>query len=436
MSGSASLSPTASTGQSAQVNALATVSVQRSGAYSVYIKSNSQNLVGQRNSEHIIPGVVGSSTYANLPVNTWGYTAMEGSAIPDTAAYKAVSTTGNGDKITENLSNRILNDTKTIALSFVARVNDEKPADTYQNTITMSVISSPIQLALSDIDDLQQMATPICDATPMYEAKQLKDTRDGKYYWVSKLVDGHCWMTQNLDLDLSTSRALTSEGTDLGWNGTEYPTAAKEWTPGFSTVSVANSNTANANSQVETRSWSLGNVRIVNPKSSSDCGYPKSSATDCSGQFAAYSTPTVANNEEEAHYILGNHYQWNTATAGTGGVISSGQATDSICPRNWRLPEANTAAVGGFPNLITAGSIGNDVSKLAGAPYYFVRGGFVDQKTSYLFRYAGNYGYYWSSTPYADDTNAYNLNFSGSGSVLSSNYNHRRNGSSVRCVAR
>ncbi len=28
-------------------------------------------------------------------------------------------------------------------LSFAAKVNDQKPADTYKNTITMSVVSSP-----------------------------------------------------------------------------------------------------------------------------------------------------------------------------------------------------------------------------------------------------------------------------------------------------
>ena len=32
--------------------------------------------------------------------------------------------------------------------------------------------------------------------------KQLRDNRDNKYYWVAKLADGNCWMTQNLDLDI------------------------------------------------------------------------------------------------------------------------------------------------------------------------------------------------------------------------------------------
>jgi len=46
----------------------------------------------------------------------------------------------------------------------------------------------------------------------------------------------------------------------------------------------------------------------------------------------------------DAHYLAGNYYQWNTATAGTGGTqITANKdnpvnASNSICPKNWRLP--------------------------------------------------------------------------------------------------
>lgn len=48
---------------------------------------------------------------------------------------------------------------------------------------------------------MQQMTAEICSNSAEHESKQLIDTRDNKSYWVAKLKDGNCWMTQNLDYD-------------------------------------------------------------------------------------------------------------------------------------------------------------------------------------------------------------------------------------------
>lgn len=61
-SGSTSLTPTTSGGQSAQINVTATVSVQNSGGYAVYLKSNTKDLVGEK-SANIIPGATTAKTY-------------------------------------------------------------------------------------------------------------------------------------------------------------------------------------------------------------------------------------------------------------------------------------------------------------------------------------------------------------------------------------
>lgn len=430
--GSASLSPTTSAGQSAQIKVLATVNVQNSGGYSVYVKSNSQNLVGQKSSANTIPGLQGSSTYANLPVNTWGYTATEGTTIADNAIYKAVSVTGNGDKIAENTSNKITSDTKTIALAFAARINDTKPADTYRNTVTMSVVSSPIELALADIEEMQQMTSAVCENTPTEPAtgssKQLKDVRDGKYYWVTKLADGKCWMTQNLDLNLSTGVALTPSDSDVVSN----------WTPEYATATTATDATI-LDDPLGQRSWSLGDYRITSPTASNNCGSRKNSAADCPSQFTAYATPTSANGDTNAHYALGNHHQWNTATAGTGGTVTSGQATSSICPKGWRLPTASRD--GEFKALIDSYSIDSDMVKLTSAPLYFVRGGGVSQSTT-LFSGAGASGFYWSSSPYAGDYYAYLILFGNTNGspIIASNsgspHGYRQIGYPIRCLAK
>ena len=51
-----------------------------------------------------------------------------------------------------------------------------------------------------DLEIMQHMTPEICASAFVGETKQLIDWRDGKTYWVAKLADGNCWMTQNLEL--------------------------------------------------------------------------------------------------------------------------------------------------------------------------------------------------------------------------------------------
>ena len=65
---------------------------------------------------------------------------------------------------------------------------------------------------------MQDMSSEICGSvnrTGEVTTTQLADIRDNKLYYVTKLKDGHCWMTQNLDLDLDPDKPLTSNDTDL-----------------------------------------------------------------------------------------------------------------------------------------------------------------------------------------------------------------------------
>lgn len=424
-SGSASLSPSTSAGASAQINVLATVSVNNSDGYSVYLKGNSTNLTGKNNSSSIIPGATTAKTYASMDVNTWGYNATEGTAVPANATYKAITVSTNGEKIAENTNRKIASDTKKIMLSFAAKINDTKPADIYQNTITLSVVSSPLQTTLSDIVNMQDIDSDICKASATYETKQLKDTRDGKYYWVTKLADGNCWMTQNLDLDLSTSTKLTSATSDV----------AADWTPGASTESSATSSTTSSDTTGQ-RSWSLGNYRITSPAAFSNCGSNKTSAADCASQFTAYNTPTTPNKDELAHYILGNHYQWNAATAGTGASITNSNASSSICPKAWKLPTTNADVAGSYLKLWTTSDIGADKAKAVASPYYFVNGGLVGS-ASKLFYLGGNDAYYWSSLTGSGASTAFNFYSGASYNGVNPNSSASRSlGMSVRCVAR
>ena len=70
---------------------------------------------------------------------------------------------------------------------------------------------------------LQDMNSSICGMVDVTDDElQVIDTRDNKVYWIAKLKDGHCWMTQNLDLDLGiatlthNSTTLHHDDTDIG----------------------------------------------------------------------------------------------------------------------------------------------------------------------------------------------------------------------------
>lgn len=421
---SGEMTPTTAAGLKKQLEAMVTVTIQNAEDYTIYIGAKTTGLVGV-NSGEVIESIKSAISYEDLAANSWGIYYGEGTTVPANATYLPVETGRGmrmdaGGRTTSTL-------TKTYALGFAANINNQVPADTYENQITLSVVSSPLEVVgLSSITNMQDMTSAVCEVSEVGEEVQLKDIRDGKYYWVSKLADGKCWMTQNLDLDLSTSIALTPEDSDVATN----------WVPEYTTATVANSSTILTDNTGQ-RSWSLGNYMISNPTISSDCGSAKNSAANCPNQFTAHDTPVSANGDIDAHYMLGNHYQWNTATAGTGGTITSGQASGSICPRGWRLPESNSIAVGSFGGLVNAYNIGTDAAKMASAPLYFVRGGGVGQGASYLFENGGSSGYYWSSTPASTVDLVYYLAFYGSANVYPSRTNNlRRLGHSVRCLAR
>ena len=238
-------------------------------------------------------------------------------------------------------------------------------------------IVKPLPQNFEEIEYVQHMTPEICASATEGDTKQLIDQRDNKKYWVAKLPDGNCWMTQNLDLDLSTSKTLTPDNTNIPSN----------WTPKTSTtttISGYNSDTG--------KSYNPGDKYYEGSYSASD--------------------PTTM------HYHVGNYYQWSAATAGYTGTS---QSTQSICPKGWTLPSQSQ-----FQQLINSGLSG---SNFMNAPYYLLRGGALNDSSLLN---AGSYGFYWSSTPSVSSPAYFLLFLSGFVSTL---FDGRFLGLSVRCVA-
>ncbi len=164
-------------------------------------------------------------TLSSLKPNTWGYNL--GTTTPDdTTTYFAVPTDNSTPIQTKDTSDtNSANDTYT--LSFGAKVDASIPSGAYSNTLIIAVVAEPPYIpAFSGITTMQEMTSTICAYAEENETTRLTDTRDGKQYWVAKLKDGNCWMTQNLDLDLSINQPLTPENSDV--ISTWYPPRTTE----------------------------------------------------------------------------------------------------------------------------------------------------------------------------------------------------------------
>ncbi len=415
------------------------ISTNNETGYSLYMAtSNGENTLTSQNpgTSSVISAVNGGDngvTSSNFGNNTWGYNLSQ-EAVSSATAYKAVPT-ANGD--TALITTSSPTEADTYNLTFGTKVDTSLPSGTYSNDVVISVVANPAFVPVFDgIQTMQEMTSTICADAAENDTAQLTDTRDGKKYWVTKLADGNCWMTQNLDLDLSTSKALTPDDSDVSSN----------WTPTRSTTTSIFSNTTNT----EQYSWDPGYWVKSDPDGYSNYCNQVANLSDSSCTSAGWTdvssmTPmadgttneviSTGNNTYNAHYLVGNLYQWNAATAGTGSTITSQDAKDSICPKGWQLPTSNNSNSGSFQALMSAYSItsnADSTTRITQSPLYFHPSGYV---SSGSLRYAGDSGYYWSSTANSSTSNAYLLYFA-SDYVYPSTYDYRYYGFSVRCLAR
>ena len=294
------------------------------------------------------------------------------------------------------------------------------------------------------------------------ESVQAIDMRDGKKYWVTKLKDGNIWMTQNLDLDIggANTAPLNSNNTDISTTASGsgiYSAGYTEqdgvwtWTP----VSTAiTSNYYISDTSVKPSAWTTTSGYTA-PYSAEggDTYYYTSNTTGNDTRYNSLQDCKNASHTEDEckRYFVGNYYNWTAAIASNNstniGSTVGEIASNSICPKGWRLPNASqtdnvynefgrmlyqaeiTAKVSAGNNSV--GYTTGGFNKLRSNPYYLVRSGYIVGST---LTYPGVGGGYWSSMV-SSSTYAYSLSFSGTDIYPARNYS-RYNGRSVRCVAR
>ena len=282
-----------------------------------------------------------------------------------------------------------------------------------------------VNLSLMDLAYMQDMSSAICNNTNINDTKRLVDKRDSKLYWVAKLADNNCWMTQNLDLDL-TEEGLTTELSDIteDWNSTTNPTY-----PPIATQTESPSGFNNTSNEEQGYNVVLSYDQGVKV---------------CTGYGKGCVDPTTEN--YDTHYLRGNLYAFNAATAGKSASVTANGVTvtgSSICPKNWQLPlggSSNSTKSKSFYYLLnkyglTSSASGIDVNGIAYdvalSPLYFTYSGFVHNAS---LAYGGSVGRYWTSRS-SNAAQANNLYLSTEVSA-STGISYRYYGYSVRCVAK
>ena len=283
------------------------------------------------------------------------------------------------------------------------------------------------------------------------------DIRDGKTYWIAKLADGRCWMTQNLDLNLTAS-GLSSKTSDLTYfgdkgydanHGYERNSETNEitWTPDNTTIppsSISNDGntvTGYIDSNTAPTSVDVGNWYWIGSWYTSATNNYLNIAGGGAGE--KFGQSKFSTNGDHGH--VGNYYNWSAAVASNDtSSFSSSTYSDasanpqnSICPAGWRLPIITSYTTGQmgnneFYNLIYKYTMGANTDYFTVVtPLWFVRGGYLTAGGLSSSGYSGNY---WSSTVNLGYS-SYHLTFESSYSS-SADAQHRSDTLSIRCLAR
>ena len=151
---------------------------------------------------------------------------------------------------------------------------------------------------------------------------------------------------------------------------------------------------------------------------------------------------TTMNDGDGRAQYYGTYYNWYAATAGSGTwAMTSGDAKNSVCPRNWTLPKNDSD--GSWYDLLytkysftatgSATGASTESTALQKAPFSVVRSGVYRWASGGLY-FRGGAGYYWSSHAYAT-TDSHGLRFAAS-VFYPQGGDDKIYGFTVRCVVR
>ena len=270
--------------------------------------------------------------------------------------------------------------------TYAVYISQAQAADTYTGKVKYTVVH-PASAATPDWRTYMQNLDPSqCTSNPT----TVYDNRDGHAYIIQRLLDGKCWMMENLDLgrtDLTTD--LTSSNTNLS-----------------TTITAATFNGWKKTSGTGT--YNAGEFMLLT----------SSNTTDGLDTDPTSGTP------------YGTLYNYYAASAGTiSGDDNSNDAQYDICPAGWRLPTGGSS--GEFKTLYDKynSSASMRASIADGGAAFALAGWFWKGSPTRQ----GVNASYWSSTNDGSEEMS-TLYFTNNPSVNPGSSDERDNGQSIRCV--
>ena len=275
--------------------------------------------------------------------------------------------------------------------------------------------SNDLRFAIQDIDLLVD-GQKVCDRTTVIGSEAyVLDLRDFKSYHIVKMLDGRCWMQDNLALDLvATKNSLSPDNTNASTATLNY---------------LKNGGGTDNYARTGIAYWGYGSIY-----------YERPFVNVMNIDKVQEKTPSGT---EDANWPFGAYYNYCAASAGSycyetnAGVDDETTAIDAkedICPKGWRLPtggvmpsEGGQPGGGEYQSLNRMlGLYGNFVGKLhlpfSGVVY--ANSGNPD--------YVGSYGDFWTATfSTADNMNLIAVSYS---QTSTNNAWNRWRGYTVRCI--
>ena len=262
------------------------------------------------------------------------------------------------------------------------------------------------------------------------QSVQAIDKRDGKKYWVTKLKDGHIWMTQNLDFDIEANTVLNSNTTDLNVAYDSSTGQYAEYNNGYTE--------------------SNGVIYYTPASTATTIDFTDTTVTDWQNSNTAPYSANKTDSTEIGHASLGNYYNWTAAIASnnssslTQNTLSdiSKNPKNSICPKGWRLPtisnqsETTIGSTNEFArlNLLYNNNSTSANTGIISQPLYFTLAGNIDNNASYI-PGTSDRSFYWSSTITSSNAQALVLHNNGQVEPISAYGAGKFRGTSIRCVA-
>lgn len=378
--------------------------------------------------------IKGSSLDTERQTGDTDYSAF--SAVPN--SYTKVATRTSGTDVCTGATG------SSLTTTYAAYISKTQPADTYTGKVKYTLvhpsngqapavpICRPNGTTIDTIVCMQDISSAnkssiLASMTEDYQYT-LQDGRDEKTYYVAKLKDGNIWMTQNLDLDLDSSKTYTSADTDI----------ASDWTPSTSTYSTGTTTWNSSNTTPE--SYDPGDLYW------NGTAGDYSSETDCTNASGTWDSSTsmcnLISSTGDAHYHLGNYYNWTAAIATNNSSSYTEEdtiANQSICPAGWTLPKSSydesiRQSSGAFSHLME--QYGWEEYTYMDDPYPWNTPIKIALSGSWWGAqgHVGNNGFYTSSVA-SGSGSAYHYYVSYDGSIYD-NDEMRDSGISVRCVTR